>query len=202
MEDRLLEIIKSGKGEVKDMVGSEKQLAIYREKIEQVEGELRYYNNLVSLSTLNVTLFERDIKTPTAAFETESVNAGIETEDVEKARTDALKAIDDAKGRVIESNLKKLDAGQLAATIVAEVSPEAAGPLTDRLNQLGRVVRMEAERKQPTQAATGAPTSGIKMERRATRFNISLYNLANIAPRETVNITLAAPDVKTAYEAI
>ncbi len=201
MEDRLLEIIKTGKGSVKDLVEAEKQLGVYREHIEQVEGELRYYGNLISLSTLNITLYERDIKTPTAAFETEEVQAGIEVEDVEKARNDALKAIDEAKGRVIESNLKKLDAGQLTATIVAELSPEAAGAFTDRLKQLGRVARLEADRKQTTQGGIGAPT-GIKMERKATRFNISLYNLANIAPRETVNLTLAAEDVETAYKAI
>jgi hypothetical protein len=201
MEERLLEIIKSGKGEVKDLVEAEKQLGTYRERIEQIEGELRYYSNLVSLSTLNITLFERDIKTPTAAFETEEVQAGIEVEDVEKARADALKAIDDAKGRVIESSLKKLDAGQLTASIVAEMTPEAAGAFTDRLKQLGRVARLEAERKQTTQGGTGAPT-GVKMERKATRFNISIYNLANIAPRETVNMTVAAADVETAYKAI
>ena len=201
MEERLLEIIKSGKGEVKDLVAAETQLGVYRERIEQIEGELRYYGNLVSLSTLNITLLERDLKTPTAAFETEEVQAGIEVEDVEKARNDALKAIDDAKGRVIESNLKKLDAGQLTATIVAELTPESAGALTDRLKQLGRVARLEADRKQTTQGGTGAPT-GVKMVRKATRFNISLYNLANIAPRETVNLTLAAEDVETAYKAI
>ena len=202
MEERLLDIIKNGKGEVKDLVEAEKQLGIYREKIEQITGELRYYENLVSLSTLNVTLFERDIKAPTAAFETEEVQAGIEVEDVEKARADALKAIDDAKGRVIESSLKKLDAGQLTASIVAELTPEASGPFTDRLKQLGRVARLEAERKQTTTGGVGAPTPVVKMERKATRFNISLYNLANIAPRETVNMTLAAPDVETAYKAI
>ena len=201
MEERLLEIIKSGKGEVKDLVAAETQLGVYRERIEQIEGELRYYGNLVSLSTLNITLLERDLKTPTAAFETEEVQAGIEVEDVEKARNDALKAIDDAKGRVIESNLKKLDAGQLTATIVAELTPESAGALTDRLKQLGRVARLEADRKQTTQGGTGAPT-GVKMVRKATRFNISLYNLANIAPRETVNLTLAAEDVEVAYKAI
>ena len=201
METRLLEIIKNGKGEVKDLVEAEKQLGTYREKIEQIEGELRYYSNLVSLSTLNVTLLERDIKSPTAAFETEQVQAGIEVEDVEKARADALKAIDEAKGRVIESNLKKLDAGQLTATIVAEMTPEAAGPFTDRLKQLGRVARLEADRKQTTQGGVGAPV-GLKMERKATRFNVSLYNLANIAPRETVNLTLAAEDVEKAYKAI
>src|SRR5262249_33838038 len=117
MEGRLLEIIKTGKGDVVDLLKAEKELAVWREKIEKMEGELRYYNNLISLSTLTLTLNERDIKTPTSASEQETVNAGIETDDVETAYADALKAISDAKGRVTASELKKYEAGQFGASI-------------------------------------------------------------------------------------
>ncbi|HEV8377882.1 MAG TPA: DUF4349 domain-containing protein, partial [Tepidisphaeraceae bacterium] len=183
MEERLLNIIKSGKGEIKDLLAAEKELGVYRSKIEKFEGEIRYYNNLVSFSTLSITSVERDIRKAAFASQTEQVNMGIESEDVEKARTDALKAIDDAKGRVIESNLKKFDAGQLAATITCEVAPDASGPLIDRLRQLGRVARLDIERKQTT--SDGAPVAapqGLRVEKKDTRFSISMYNLANIAP--------------------
>jgi len=170
MEERLLNIIKSGKGEIKDLLAAEKELGVYRTKIEKFEGEIRYYNNLVSFSTLSITSIERDIRKAAFASQTENVNMGIESEDVEKARTDALKAIDDAKGRVIESNLKKFDAGQLAATISCEVAPDAAGPLIDRLRQLGRVARLDIERKQTT--SDGAPVAapqGLRVEKKDTR---------------------------------
>ncbi len=80
MEERLLEIIKGGKGEVKDLIEAEKQLGIWREKIEKLEGEIRYYNNLVSLSTLTVTLAERDIRAAALLSETEQVNMGVEAD--------------------------------------------------------------------------------------------------------------------------
>ena len=143
MEERLLEIIKSGKGEIKDLLEAEKQLGVWREKIEKLEGEIRYYNNLVSLSTLTVTLVERDIRTAALLSETEQVNMGVEAEDVEKARAEALKAIEEAKGRIVESDLKKHDAGQFAATIVAECRRTRPGRVIDRLKQLGRVARLE-----------------------------------------------------------
>src|SRR5439155_2819510 len=108
MEERLLNVIKTGKGEIKDLVEAEKQLGVYREKIEHIEGEVRYYNNLVSLSTLNVTLTERDIRTAALLSETEQVNMGVEAPDVEAARSAAIKAIEEAKGRIVESDLKKL----------------------------------------------------------------------------------------------
>lgn len=207
MEERLLNIIKTGKGEIKDLVEAEKQLGVYREKIEQVEGEIRYYNNLVSLSTLNVTLTERDIRTAAMLSETEQVNMGVEAPDVEAARSAALKAIEEAKGRIIESDLKKLEAGQFAGKIVADVPPDAAGPLIDRMKQIGTVARLEVSRKQSAPEGTVAPApaqggAAVKVERRDTRFLISLYNLANVAPRQTTSLNLAAEDVEAAYRTI
>jgi hypothetical protein len=201
MEERLLEMIKNGKGEIKDLLAAEKELANWRGRIEKVTGEINYYNNLVSLSTLSIELSERNIATAAAATEQETVNAGVETEDVEKSRAETIKSIDEAKGRIVESELKKLDAGQLAAKIVAEVPGDNAGPVMDRLKQLGTVARLEVERKQTTPTGT-APAAGARVERKDTRLVISLYNLANVAPRETTNLNLACEDVEAAYRAI
>ncbi len=202
MEARLLEIIKSGQGQIKDLLAAEKQLGEYREKIETLEGEIRYYNNLVSLSTLTVSLYERDIKTPTFASEFEQVKMGVEAEDIEKARAEAIAGIEQAKGRIVASDLKKHDAGQLSATIEAEVSPDASGPLIDRLRQIGRVSRLEVDRRQTTQGGTGAPAAAVKVEKRDTHFLISLYNLANVAPRQSSTLVLAAEDVEKTYRLI
>lgn len=195
MEERLMNIIKSGKGEIKDLLEAEKQLGVWREKIEKLEGEIRYYNNLISLSTLAITLYEKDIKTPAVATQTETVNAGVEVEDVEKTYQEALKAISEARGRVIESELKKFEAGQMAAKIVADLPPGAGGTIIDRLRQLGRIARLDIDRRQSAQA--GAP---VKVEQKDSRFQISLYNVANIAPRETTQVSLACPDVEGAYQ--
>ena len=63
---------------------------------------IRYYNGQVALSTLTITLSERDIHTPATAVETETADVGIEADDVEKARDSALKAIDDALKELAE----------------------------------------------------------------------------------------------------
>jgi hypothetical protein len=125
---------------------------------------------------------------------------GVETEDVEDAYKKALDAIAEAKGRVTQSDLKRFDAGQFAATIVCEVVPDAAGPLRDRFKQLGRVARLDIERRQTTAGGTGAPT--VKVERKDAQFQISFYNLANIAARETVHVSVACTDVEAAFKAI
>src|SRR5687768_10557963 len=96
MEERLIAIIKEGKGQIKDLLAAEKELGVWRTKVEQIVGEMKYYDNLVAMATLNLTLIERDIATPATAHESENVDAGIESEDVEKARAAALKAIEEA----------------------------------------------------------------------------------------------------------
>src|SRR2546430_5790450 len=47
-----------------------------------------------------------------------------------------------------QSDLKRHDAGQFAATIVADVPADAAGPMLDRLKQIGKMARLDVQRKQ------------------------------------------------------
>lgn len=201
METRLLEMIAKGQGAIKELLAAEKELGTWREKIEKLEGEKRYYDNLISMSTLQITMTERDIKAAAGAVEAEVVNAGVETDDVLGARTQLLKAIDDAKGRVIASDLNQLQGGQLAANVTAEVPSEQAGPLVDRLKQLGRVARLDVDRKQTTVDGSAPPTPGAHVEKKPTKLVIGLYNLANVAPRTSVTLNLASSDVEQSYRA-
>src|SRR5262249_58722743 len=84
MEERLLQIIKTGKGEIKDLLQAEKELGVWRTKIEEFEGELRYYNSVVTLSTLNVILAEKEIRAAIDVVEPEMVETRIEVADVHK----------------------------------------------------------------------------------------------------------------------
>jgi hypothetical protein len=209
MEARLLEIIKSGKGEIKDLLAAEKELGVWRTKIEEYEGEKRYFDNQVALSTLTITLAEKEIRSPFALIETERVQMGVEVEDVIKAQQAALKAIDDAKGRVTKSELKQHAADQLDATINFELPPDKAGPMRDRIEQLGRRTRLDVDRLQETEGGAGEPSGvsrrvlpEIKTHRKDTQFFLNLYNVANVAPRETVNLNLACVDTEDTYKKI
>jgi hypothetical protein len=208
MQDRLLELIHDGKGSVKDLLAAENELGEWRTKIEKAEGMIRYYNGQVALSTLTITMTERDIQTPATAIETETADVGIEADDVERARNSAMKAIDEAKGRIVEAELKRFDAGQLAAKLVADVPPESAGAVIDQLKLLGKVARLEVHRQQQSSDGSGGSgatvtnTTPLRTERKPTRLLISIYNLANVAPRRTTVVSLAAKDVETAYAAL
>ncbi|OWK43346.1 hypothetical protein FRUB_02945 [Fimbriiglobus ruber] len=199
MELRLLQIIKEGKGEIKQLLEAEKELGVWRTKIEEMEGEIRFYNHQVALSTLTITVVEKEIKAAAGLTETEQVKAGVEVEDVDKGQRDVLAAVADAKGRVTKAELKQLSAGQFSSTLNFEVAPEAAGPLRDRLRQIGRVARLDIDR---VQQADGPLLAGAKVKRGDTQFNVQLYNLANVAPRETVVLQVAVANVPESYQAV
>lgn len=201
MEGRLLELIKTGKGQIKDLLAAEQELGVWRTKIESLQGELQVLQNQVSLSTLKINLSEKDIAAAATTFETETANMSVESEDVEKARAEAIKKVDEVKGRIIQAELKTYAAGQLSATVIADVPADVAGAVIDRLRQLGKVTRLEINRQQSTPDGTEVPP-GTKIQRKDTRLILSLYNLANIAPRQTVAATLAASDVQKVYQAL
>jgi hypothetical protein len=200
MEQRLIQLIKDGKGEIKELLAAEKELGVWRTKFEEIEGEIRYYANQAALSTLTIALAEKEVREATTISENERVQAGLEVEDVDKAYQQTLLAVAEAKGRVAKSELKQLSAGQFNASLQFEVPPDAAGPLRDRLRQLGRVARLEIDRVQ--QAVTGTPPTDAKVKRGDTLFLVQIYNLANVAARETATLQVAVPDVRAGYQAL
>ena len=98
VEKRLLAIIENGKGDVKDLVAAEKELGAWRTKIEKMEGEIRYYANQVALSTLTITLVEKEITAAAALVVNETVKMRVEVDRVSKARETAEKAVEEFKG--------------------------------------------------------------------------------------------------------
>jgi hypothetical protein len=201
MEERLLQIIKNGKGEIKDLLAVEKELGEWRERIEKIEGELRYYANQVALSTLTINLYEKEIAAPFGVVEREQVEMGVEVEDVDKAFQAAQKAVREAKGRITHSKLNQPSEGQYSAELHFEVPPDAAGPLRDRFKQLGTVARLDVSRQEESEGGSGKPSDG-KVRRDDTRFRVNFYNLTNVAPRETVRINLACVDVEASLKTL
>jgi anti-sigma factor RsiW len=201
MEERLLKIIKEGQGAIKDLLTAEKELGVWREKIETLEGEIRFYNNLISLSTLTITLIEREISSAFGITETERVQMGIEVEDVDKAQREAHTAITEAKGRITKSELKQTSADSFQGIIHCECAPEAAGPLRDRLRQLGEVSRLDVGRSQSVEGGSTRPVQA-KVQRNDVQFIISLYNVATVTAKETVHLSLASADPEDSYKKI
>jgi Domain of unknown function (DUF4349)/Putative zinc-finger len=199
MEERFLAIIKNGKGEVKDLIAAERELGVWRTKIEEMEGEIRFYNNQVSLSTLTITAFEKEIRAAAAMVITEKVTMKIEADDVEKSLQTALSAVTEAKGRVTKSDLQQHAAGQLEAILLFEVAPTAAGPVKDKLKTLGIVTHHDAQRLQQAEGGAAPAGEAIKSRTNDVQFSVTLYNVANIKPRQEFVLQIAVADVAPEY---
>lgn len=200
-EERLIVMLKDTKAKLSDLLAVENQLAKTRTRIEQFEGELRFYANLAAMSTLKIELHEKHILTAATIVESERVRAGVESEDVEKAFQDAKAAIAELKGRVFQSEMTQTAIGRYQATLQFEVAPEAAGPMRDRLRQIGVVARLDIDRLQSTEGG-GKPSRESRVKRGDTQFEVVIYDLASYTPRETVNATIVSSDVPANYRAL
>lgn len=69
LENRYLELLQKANS-IKDMLEIERQLSLIREEIEAQQGRLKFLDNRVSLSTLNINFYKKtdDIKAPSQRF--------------------------------------------------------------------------------------------------------------------------------------
>lgn len=193
-EERLLRVIKEGKGEIKDLVIAEEKLGQVRSEIERMEGELRYYANLAALSTLSVKLTEKDIQVAAKLIENAIVKASIEVEDVEKAKQEIQKAIAELKGRVVKSESKQQSTGEFNVALEFETPAEATDAMRDRLRKLGTAAMLDTEVAQHTEGG-GTTPKDVKPEKGPTTFKVALVNLGQLQARDVLRLALAVRDV-------
>ena len=198
IEERLINIIKTGKGEIKDLVAAEKELGVWRTKIEEMEGEIRYYSNQVALSTLTITLHEKEILAPTAIVVTERVSMRLEVEDVAKAHQIAMAAVEDVKGRITKSELKQHSAGQLQSILHADIPPAKKDAFRDKLKKLGILSDHQENQQQHTEGGIGKGPD-LKPRMSDVHFDVTMHNTANVRPRLTADLKVATADVPAAY---
>jgi Domain of unknown function (DUF4349)/Putative zinc-finger len=198
MEDRLIQIIKIGKGEIKDLVAAERELGVWRTKIEEMEGEIRYYANQVSLSTLTIQLYEKEILAPTALVVSESVRMRLEVDDVARAHKTAMDLVEKLDGRITRSELKQHMAGQLQSILCADIPPKHKDAFRDALKKLGLVSLHEENQSQHTEGGIGK-SGALKPRQDDVHFDITMHNTANIAPSRSTNMKVATTDVPAAY---
>jgi len=127
-EESLLAILSTRTNNLQDLLAVEKELARVREEIETLEGKLRYFDNLVGLSTITVTIFEP-----------EPISTG----------RNALKPIKDALGDSVEVLARSV--GGLIILFMAVLPWAVLGVIIFLI--IRAIVRKRREKTQPAQAA-------------------------------------------------
>ncbi|MFH1227011.1 MAG: DUF4349 domain-containing protein [Planctomycetota bacterium] len=199
LEDRFIKLMSEKKGDVKDFLEVEKELANTREKIEQIQGEIKYYDSLVSLSTIRLVITEKDIAKPFEFVQTQSANLIITVPDVITAYQRAQAIILSVNGQVIEAQVNNQDK-RVLGIVKAYANADQFTGLLEQLKGLGEVKSAVSEQRQS--APLGTPTDDKNTPVRRERGLVTLtLNLpaGEYIQTQRARIVLETSDVDGAY---
>ena len=164
-----------------------------------MEGELRYYGNHGRPSTLTIKLYEKDIRTAASSPRANACRPASRSRTWRRPISEALKAIADAKGRVTALGAEAARRrASSTPSCTSRSAPRRPARCATGSSSSAPWSACKIDRVQQTEDGGPAPKDG-KIERGKTQFFVSIYNLANVAPRETVILRLAAADVPAVY---
>jgi hypothetical protein len=171
MEERLLQMLDKNTGKVSDLLQVEKELARVREQIEQMQGELKYYDVLVQYATVTISLAEKDLDEPAAFLLRETANLSLFSTDVEKTFSEVKNALQNAKAQIVQSTLDRDNSGQATARITLLIAPEESEALIARIKGMGRVQNFNVQTERVAQNGSGMSETA-KVERDKVRLNL------------------------------
>jgi hypothetical protein len=180
MEERLLQIIKTGKGEIQDLVQAEKEVGVWRTKIEEIEGEIRYFANLVALSTLTITLHEREVsprKTTVLRLAMRDVPAGYRK---------LQEAVSKANGHIMNAQLNGDATQYVVGQLDFDVRHEDQATIDAVLSEIGEVY---------SRNVVFAPADENVMDDKV-RMRISLNSAVDLKPRKNATLAVEVTDVE------
>lgn len=171
MEERLLEMLQKNTGKVSDLLQVEKELARVREQIEQMQGELKYYDALVQYATVTISLAEKDLDEPAAFLLRETANLSLFSNDVEKTFAEVKSALQNAKAQIVQSTLDRDNAGQATARMTLLLAPEESDAVIARIKQMGRVQNFNVQTERVAQNGSGMSETA-RVERDKVQLNL------------------------------
>jgi hypothetical protein len=198
LEERLVKLM-DRKGEMKDLLTVEKELANTREKIEQLQGELKYYDNLVALSTIRLIIAEKDIAKPFEYVQTQSAALVLTVADVITAYQRAQAIILGLNGQVIEAQVTNQDK-RVIGIVKAYTDADQFTGLLEQLKGLGEVRSAVSEQRQSApQGASGADkNTPVRKERGLVSISLNLP-VGEYIQTQQARIALESSDVDSVY---
>jgi uncharacterized protein DUF4349 len=173
--ERLKLLLKEAKGTVKELLEVEVQMGKTIEEIESIKGELKYYDNLVGLSTITLTISEKDLGQPFEYVQTLQANIGLTALNADDAYTKAQKEIIDAGGQVVDSKMTRQNDGSATGTIKARVEAEKFPALREALKKLGHVTNDTVnQRKSARGGAEGTPKADAPLKKEQAVIDLSI----------------------------
>jgi glycine cleavage system regulatory protein len=176
LAERLRKLLSEGKGTVKELMEVEVQLGATNEAIEQLKGEIKYYDNLVGLSTITLHLSEKDLGQPFEYVQSLQSNIAVTAMDPDDAYLKAQKEITGAGGQVVDSRMTRQSDGSSTGTIRGRVDAEKFPALREALKKLGTVTNDTVNQQKTAhggQEGTPKPDAPLRKELAVVDFAVN-----------------------------
>lgn len=198
--ERLRKLLAEGKGSVKELMEVEVQAGATQEAIDQIKGELKYYDNQVGLSTITLRISEKDLGQPFEYVQTLQSNIALTAKDPDDSYAKAQKEITDAGGQVVDSKMTRQSDGTSTGTIRGRVDAEKFPALREALKQLGTVTNDTVNQHKTARGGhEGAPKSDAPLRKEQAIIDVTISSPPLFVTRRS-QLLVETSEVESAYQ--
>jgi hypothetical protein len=172
MEQRLIDMLKKKSEDINDLLQVEKELARVREQIEQMQGELKFWDSQVQFATVTIALTEKDMEEPAKFLLKERAQLALYALDVEKIYND-IKALASPKTQITNAQLDRDNSGRVSARISVLIAPEDSDAQIAKIKGMGRVENFQVQTERVAQGGTGM-SENARTKRDKVELNITI----------------------------
>jgi len=198
--ERLKKALLEGKGNVKEIMEAEVALGKATEELESIKGELKYYDNLIGLSTITLHLFEKDLGLPFEYVLTLQSTIGVTDPDADGVYAKAQETIRAAGGQVADARMTRQNDGSSSGFIRGKVDAEKFPAVRESLKGLAKHVDQDTVNQQQTGRGGQGPVkpdAPVRKEQAVVDFTVNTP--AMVVTRRAV-IGVEADPAEAAYQ--
>ena len=194
MEQRLVDMLKKKSDDINDLLQVEKELGRVREQIEQMQGELKFWDSQVQFATVTISLAEKDLEEPAKFLLKERAQLALYTPDVEKVYNE-LKALASPKVQITSAQLDRDNTGRVSARVSMLIAPEESDGVISKAKAMGRVENFQVQTERVAQGGEGmSENAKTKRDKVALNITISRDEQEQAFQQTTLRIRTAAVD--------
>jgi len=172
MEQRLIDMLKKKSDDINDLLQVEKELGRVREQIEQMQGELKFWDSQVQFATVTISLAEKDMEEAAKYLLKERAQLALYTPEVEKVYND-IKGLASPKVQITNAQLDRDNSGRVSARVSLLIAPEESDGLIAKTKAMGRVENFQVQTERVAQGGEGM-SENAKTKRDKVELNITI----------------------------
>ncbi len=172
MEQRLIDMLKKKSDDINDLLQVEKELGRVREQIEQMQGELKYWDSQVQFATVTIQLSEKDMEEPAAFLLKERAQLALYAPDVERIYND-IKSLASPKMQIKNAQLDRDNTGRVSARVSMLIAPEESDAQIAHVKTMGRVQNFQVQTERVAQGGSGM-SENARTKRDKVELNMTI----------------------------